>query len=78
MNRIRLCIFEKYLWVVPRGPGLVVDFVKSCGLPPKVVLKRFPTIMVNIIHTCHVGFHIGFSSIERCYEFWSVSTPMKI
>jgi hypothetical protein len=30
----------------------------------RVVSKRFPTIPTNIIHTCHVAFHVDFSSIK--------------
>ena len=36
----------------------------SSGLPSRAILKIFPSIPANIIHTCHVGFHVDFSSIE--------------
>lgn len=35
----------------------------SC-LPSGAILKKFPTFPANIIHTCHVEFHVDLSSSE--------------
>ena len=37
------------------------------GMPSKAVLKRFSTILVNIIHTCHVGFRIVFHPLKMLW-----------
>ena len=35
------------------------------NLPSRAVPKNSPTIPTNIIHACHVGFHVDFASIEN-------------
>ena len=38
-------------------------------LPSKVVMRNSPTISTNIIHTCHMGFHVDFSSTRNVMDY---------
>ena len=59
MNCSRICTFSKFLWVVAWGPPQILS-----SLFLRALMKEFPTIPANIIHTCHMGFHVDFSSSE--------------
>ena len=60
MNSISICTFNKLSWVIPKR----LLHILPC-LPLRVHMKKPPTIPTNFIHTCHVGFHVHFSSIEN-------------
>lgn len=46
-------------WCEPKFPPQIMS-----GLPSGADLEIFPTFLINIIHTCHVEFHVDLSSGE--------------